>query len=82
MVCLSWPVLLEMDLTNKPLSQSCAATLAQHPDKFRVTLIEKAPVTGGQAISIPLDETKFGASWLNNGVQGGSLVRRIDGLAQ
>lgn len=54
---------------------SCAATLAQHPDKFDVTVIEKGPVCGGQATSIPLDEKRFGASWMNNGVQGGSPVR-------
>jgi hypothetical protein len=32
-------------------------------------------VVGGQATSIPLDAKKYGASWMNNGVQGGSLVR-------
>ncbi|KAH8879395.1 flavin-containing amine oxidasedehydrogenase-like protein [Thozetella sp. PMI_491] len=53
---------------------SCAATLAQHPERFKITLLEKAPVCGGQAISIPIDEKKFGASWLNNGVQGGSPI--------
>lgn len=54
---------------------SCAASLAQHPDKFKVTVIEKSSSCGGQAMSIPLDENKFGASWMNNGVQGGSPVR-------
>ncbi|KAH8129091.1 hypothetical protein FP744_10000485 [Trichoderma asperellum] len=53
---------------------SCAATLANHPDKFKVTLLEKNSVVGGQATSIPLDEGKFGASWMNNGVQGGSQI--------
>ncbi|KAK2070144.1 hypothetical protein P8C59_004668 [Phyllachora maydis] len=53
---------------------SCAATLAEHPDKFKVTLIESSDVPGGQAISIPIDETKYGANWLNNGVQGGSPI--------
>lgn len=56
------------------VSQSCAATLAEHPEKFRITVIERSPVAGGQALSIPLDEKRFGASWLNNGVQGGSPV--------
>lgn len=56
---------------------SCAATLAQHPDKFKVTVIERGPVCGGQATSIPIDESKFGASWLNNGVQGGSPVSSL-----
>ncbi|OLN81591.1 hypothetical protein CCHL11_05460 [Colletotrichum chlorophyti] len=53
---------------------SCAATLAQHPDKFKITVLEKNTVTGGQATSIPLDEQRFGASWMNNGVQGGSKI--------
>ena len=58
------------------LQQSCAATLAQHPDKFQVTLIERMNVCGGQATSIVLDEKKHGSSWLNNGVQGGSTIFR------
>ncbi|MCJ1286555.1 hypothetical protein MMC26_005901 [Xylographa opegraphella] len=55
---------------------SCAATLAQHPDKFRVTIIERMGVCGGQATSISLDKKKYGASWLNDGVQGGSPIFR------
>lgn len=54
--------------------QSCAATLAQHPDKFKVTIIERSSVCGGQATSISLDKEKYGTSWLNNGVQGGSPI--------
>ncbi|QYT02732.1 hypothetical protein H0G86_009726 [Trichoderma simmonsii] len=53
---------------------SCAATLANHPEDFKVTLLEKNSVVGGQATSIPLDEKRFGASWMNNGVQGGSQI--------
>ncbi|KAM0797656.1 flavin-containing amine oxidasedehydrogenase-like protein [Usnea florida] len=53
---------------------SCAATLAQHPDKYKVTLIERMSVVGGQATSIPLDQDKYGTSWMNDGVQGGSPV--------
>lgn len=53
---------------------SCAATLAQHPDKFKVTVLERSDVPGGQATTIPIDNQKFGAGWLNNGVQGGSTV--------
>ncbi|KAI5457903.1 hypothetical protein BGZ63DRAFT_364514 [Mariannaea sp. PMI_226] len=53
---------------------SCATTLANHPDRFKVTVIEKSDVVGGQATSIPLDEQKFGAAWMNNGVQGGSPI--------
>jgi hypothetical protein len=33
-------------------------------------------VTGGQATSIPLDRDKYGAEWLNDGVQGGSPIFR------
>jgi hypothetical protein len=54
------------------LLQSCAATLAQRPDKFKVTIIERMSMTGGQATSTPLDKDKYGAEWLNDGVQGGS----------
>ncbi|KAG6093316.1 hypothetical protein E4U30_004437 [Claviceps sp. LM220 group G6] len=53
---------------------SCAATLAKHPDKFKVTILERNEVLGGQASSIELDEKKYGASWMNNGVQGGSQI--------
>ena len=31
-------------------------------------------VVGGQATSIPLDKDKYGTSWMNDGVQGGSPV--------
>lgn len=51
---------------------SCAATLANHPDQFRVTILERMSVVGGQATSISLDKDKYGASWMNDGVQGGA----------
>lgn len=51
---------------------SCAYHLSQHPDKFGVTLIEASDYCGGQAFSIPIDKSRYGASWLNQGVQGGS----------
>ncbi|KAL6719705.1 hypothetical protein ACLMJK_001626 [Lecanora helva] len=53
---------------------SCADTLAAHPDKYKVTLIERMSVVGGQATSISLDKEKYGTSWMNDGVQGGSPV--------
>jgi hypothetical protein len=53
---------------------SCAHHLAQHPDRFDVTLIEAVNYCGGQAFSIPIDREKHGASWLNQGVQGGSFI--------
>ncbi|KAF1982816.1 FAD dependent oxidoreductase [Aulographum hederae CBS 113979] len=53
---------------------SCAHHLAEHPDKFDITLIDSVDYCGGQAFSIPLDKEKHGASWLNQGVQGGSYI--------
>ena len=53
---------------------SCAHHLAEHPDKFDVTVIDSSSYCGGQAFSIPLDKEKHGASWLNQGVQGGSYI--------
>ncbi|KAI9677601.1 MAG: hypothetical protein M1817_006555 [Caeruleum heppii] len=51
---------------------SCAYALAQHPSAYKVTIVERMGVCGGQATSIPLDSNKFGTSWMNDGVQGGS----------
>ncbi|KAG8531906.1 uncharacterized protein KY384_003542 [Bacidia gigantensis] len=53
---------------------SCAATLAQHPEKFDITIIERMSVLGGQATSIALDKEKYGTTWMNDGVQGGSPI--------
>ncbi|KAK0720208.1 hypothetical protein B0H67DRAFT_575332 [Lasiosphaeris hirsuta] len=53
---------------------SCAQHLAQHPDKFEVTLIEAANYCGGQAFSIPINKDRHGTPWLNQGVQGGSYI--------
>ena len=53
---------------------SCAHHLANHPDKFDVTIIDAVDYCGGQAYSIPLDKEKTGASWLNQGVQGGAYI--------
>ncbi|KAI9664814.1 MAG: hypothetical protein M1821_006262 [Bathelium mastoideum] len=53
---------------------SCAHHLAEHPDQFDVTLIDAVDYCGGQAFSIPIDKQKYGASWLNQGVQGGSYI--------
>jgi len=49
---------------------SCADQLAKNPDKFDVTVVEAVDYCGGQAFSIPLNEERHGASWLNQGVQG------------
>ena len=39
-----------------------------------MTILERMSVLGGQATSIPIDEEKYGTSWMNDGVQGGSPV--------
>ncbi|BGP12350.1 hypothetical protein JCM10213_006519 [Rhodosporidiobolus nylandii] len=53
---------------------SCAEQLSQHPDRFDVTVCESQDYCGGQAFSIPIDEKKYGAPWMNQGVQGGSYI--------
>lgn len=53
---------------------SCADSLAQHTDRFEVTLIDAVGYCGGQAFSIPIDKEKYGAPFLNQGVQGGSYI--------
>ncbi|PVH95862.1 FAD/NAD(P)-binding domain-containing protein [Periconia macrospinosa] len=53
---------------------SCAHHLANHPDKFDITLIDAVDYCGGQAFSIPIDKERHGAAWLNQGVQGGSYI--------
>ncbi|KAI1801306.1 FAD/NAD(P)-binding domain-containing protein [Daldinia bambusicola] len=53
---------------------STAYHLSQHPEKFHVTLIDAVDYCGGQAFSIPLDKQRYGTSWCNQGVQGGSYI--------
>lgn len=53
---------------------STAHHLSQHREKFDVTLIDAVDYCGGQAFSIPLDKERYGASWCNQGVQGGSYI--------
>ncbi|KAF3916350.1 hypothetical protein ABW21_db0205230 [Orbilia brochopaga] len=55
---------------------SCAHHLSNHPSNFEITIIEPESYCGGQAFSIPIDEARHGASWLNQGVQGGSDIFR------
>ena len=59
---------------NVAIGMTCAYHLSQHPDKFDVTLVDSVDYCGGQAFSIPIDKEKHGASWLNQGVQGGSYI--------
>jgi hypothetical protein len=53
---------------------SCAATLANHPSQFTVTVLERESFVGGQATSASLDSARYGADFLNDGVQGGSEI--------
>ncbi|KAL7272645.1 hypothetical protein RUND412_004534 [Rhizina undulata] len=52
---------------------SCASQLSSNLN-FNVTVIDVVDYCGGQAFSIPLESQKFGADWLNQGVQGGSGI--------
>ena len=49
---------------------SAAYALSNHPDKFSVTVFEKEPVPGGMASSMDIDRDLYGASYINDGVQG------------
>lgn len=49
---------------------SAAFALSRHPDKYEVVVFDKEPVAGGMATSIPIDPDKYGASYINDGVQG------------
>ena len=62
------------ELSNSGGSMSTAYHLSQHPEKFDVTLIDAVDYCGGQAFSVPLDQEHHGASWFNQGVQGGSYI--------
>lgn len=53
---------------------SAALAFSQHPDKFDVTLYERSAVVGGMATSAMIDESRYGASYINDGVQGASPV--------
>ena len=57
---------------------ACTEQLSMHPDRFDVTLVEAQDYCGGQAFSIPIDEERYGAPWMNQGVQG--LVAAISAL--
>lgn len=47
-----------------------ALTAPGNDKVFHVTIFDKQDVPGGMATSIPVDETKFGADFVNDGVQG------------
>jgi hypothetical protein len=66
--------IIRREAPNIRIGMSCAHHLSQHPDKFDVTVIDAVDYCGGQAFSIPIDKGKHKASWLNQGVQGGSYI--------
>ncbi|KAF9450049.1 FAD/NAD(P)-binding domain-containing protein [Macrolepiota fuliginosa MF-IS2] len=53
---------------------SAAYALSQHPDQFNVTLYERSATVGGMATSTPISREKYGADFINDGVQGASPV--------
>ncbi|KZT71023.1 FAD/NAD(P)-binding domain-containing protein [Daedalea quercina L-15889] len=53
---------------------SAAYALSRHPDRYHVTVFDKQDVAGGMATSIDIDPEKYGAAYINDGVQGCSPV--------
>ncbi|KAG6907439.1 hypothetical protein DXG01_008867 [Tephrocybe rancida] len=53
---------------------SAAFAFSQHPDLFEVVLYERSSSSGGMATSTPIDKEKYGADYINDGVQGASPV--------
>lgn len=53
---------------------AAAYALSLSPDQFEVTLFERTAVPGGMATSTPIDPLIYGASYINDGVQGASPV--------
>lgn len=53
---------------------SAAYALSLHPEQYSVTVYERSASAGGMATSHPIDESKYGASYINDGVQGASPV--------
>lgn len=51
---------------------SAGESLSRSPSQFEVCIIERTNVCGGMATSEEIDSNKFGASFINDGVQGGS----------
>ncbi len=51
---------------------SAGEALSRSPSQFEVCIIERTNVCGGMATSEEIDPAKFGASFINDGVQGAS----------
>lgn len=53
---------------------SAAYALSRHPERFQVTIYDRQNVAGGMATSLEIDPVQYGASYINDGVQGCSPV--------
>lgn len=51
---------------------SSAYALGLHPEQFDVVVFERSDTCGGMATSTEIDAAKYGAGYINDGVQGGS----------
>ncbi|THH29953.1 hypothetical protein EUX98_g4241 [Antrodiella citrinella] len=49
---------------------SAAYALSKHPEKYQVTVFDKEILAGGMATSLDIDAGKYGATYINDGVQG------------
>jgi predicted NAD/FAD-binding protein len=49
---------------------AAAYALSRHPDRFHVTVFDKQKDAGGMATSISIDSARYGADYINDGVQG------------
>lgn len=49
---------------------AAAYAFSKAPDRFDVTLLERSSYCGGMATSVEIDPEVYGASYMNDGVQG------------
>lgn len=52
---------------------SAAYSFSLKPDEFDVVLLERSSYCGGMATSTEIDPAIYGASYVNDGVQGESI---------
>jgi protoporphyrinogen oxidase len=53
---------------------SAAYAFSQHPERYSVKVYERSSSPGGMATSVSIDKSKYGAEYINDGVQGASPV--------
>lgn len=51
---------------------SAAYALSQHPERYSVKVYERSSSPGGMATSVSIDNSAYGAEYINDGVQGAS----------